>query len=371
MKKWTLAFLLLVAAADPARPGSREDDLLQAVRTGDAAAVRALLDQGVPVDTKFRYDRTALSFAADRGNVEIVRLLLDRGAERRRAGQLLQQHLARLGVLQGHAEVVKLLLAKTVTGAPGALLSGVLANKPDVVDAVLATGKVGARDLSYALQAAEKEGAHGHRGADAQGGRGAAAAADAAVDPAVLARYAGLYREEAERASSPSASPTERCRAVFPGGAAKLGAIDATHFQHPTANGMTLEMRLEGERVVGADRDRDRIRAAIPARRGGEAMTRRLLAHPARCLPALAGAQNWPSFRGSERVRRGAGPPDRDRRGTRRRRRASCGRRRSRGSPSRARSCGAIPCSSPRRSAAIPRRSSATASTGTWNRRAT
>ena len=58
MKNWTLAFLLLVTAADPARAGSREDDLLQAVRTGDAAAVKALLDQGVPVDTKFRYDRT-------------------------------------------------------------------------------------------------------------------------------------------------------------------------------------------------------------------------------------------------------------------------------------------------------------------------
>ena len=36
---------------------------------------------GIPVDTPFRYDRTALSFAAGRDSVEIVKLLLDRGAD--------------------------------------------------------------------------------------------------------------------------------------------------------------------------------------------------------------------------------------------------------------------------------------------------
>ena len=43
------------------------DDLLDAVRRGDLAGVRAALDAGVPVDAPFRYERTALSFAADRG----------------------------------------------------------------------------------------------------------------------------------------------------------------------------------------------------------------------------------------------------------------------------------------------------------------
>ena len=55
------AVLLALALA-----GEREDALLDAVRKGDVPAVQALLDQGLAVDTHFRYDRTPLSFAADR-----------------------------------------------------------------------------------------------------------------------------------------------------------------------------------------------------------------------------------------------------------------------------------------------------------------
>src|SRR5262245_6647766 len=75
------ALALPMAVAAPLVAGTREEALLDAVRKSDAAAVKALLDEGVPVDTKFRYDRTALSFAADRGDVAIVKLLLDRGAD--------------------------------------------------------------------------------------------------------------------------------------------------------------------------------------------------------------------------------------------------------------------------------------------------
>ena len=60
--------------------GTPADAFSEAVRKGDVTAVKKLLDEGVNVDTKFRYDRTALSFAADRGHVEVVKTLLARGA---------------------------------------------------------------------------------------------------------------------------------------------------------------------------------------------------------------------------------------------------------------------------------------------------
>ena len=59
----------------------KADALSDAARKGDAAAVKKLLDDGVDVNTKFRYDRTALSFAADRGHVEVVKVLLAHNAD--------------------------------------------------------------------------------------------------------------------------------------------------------------------------------------------------------------------------------------------------------------------------------------------------
>ena len=51
------------------------------MRKGDLAATTALLDQGADVNAKFRYGTTALFKAAERGHVEIVKLLLARGAD--------------------------------------------------------------------------------------------------------------------------------------------------------------------------------------------------------------------------------------------------------------------------------------------------
>ena len=63
------------AAVQQASASDRADALSEAARRGDAAKVKQLLDDGVDVNTKFRYDRTALSFAADRGHLEVVKLL--------------------------------------------------------------------------------------------------------------------------------------------------------------------------------------------------------------------------------------------------------------------------------------------------------
>ena len=77
--------LLLASVATqaqaPAQADSKAEALSNAVRKGDAAAVKKLLDEGVDVNTKYRYNRTPISFAADRGHVEVVKVLLARGAD--------------------------------------------------------------------------------------------------------------------------------------------------------------------------------------------------------------------------------------------------------------------------------------------------
>ncbi len=69
-----VALLLSLLALDDG------EDLREAVRRGEIEKVKKLLDAGVPVDAKNRYGATALFFAADKGHLAIVELLVARGA---------------------------------------------------------------------------------------------------------------------------------------------------------------------------------------------------------------------------------------------------------------------------------------------------
>src|SRR6476469_10096463 len=76
----TLLFLPVAAIGQNSKQ-ELNDQLFEAVRKGDAAAVTAALDRGADVNAKFRYGTTALFKAAERGNAEVTKVLLDRGAE--------------------------------------------------------------------------------------------------------------------------------------------------------------------------------------------------------------------------------------------------------------------------------------------------
>lgn len=73
-----LLFTLLLAMCSVLGQNAKQelnDQLWEAARKGDAAAVAALLDKGADVNAKFRYGSTALFKAADRGNSEVVKSL--------------------------------------------------------------------------------------------------------------------------------------------------------------------------------------------------------------------------------------------------------------------------------------------------------
>ncbi|HEY7514197.1 MAG TPA: ankyrin repeat domain-containing protein, partial [Vicinamibacteria bacterium] len=67
--------VLLQAASDP-----RGADLWEAARLGDQGRVRQLLDAGVPPDAPNPQGALPLAAAASTGSLEVVRLLLERGA---------------------------------------------------------------------------------------------------------------------------------------------------------------------------------------------------------------------------------------------------------------------------------------------------
>ena len=69
-QKMLLALVLLCPLTASAQ--DRNEEFFAAARKGDAAAVKALLDAGVDVNAKTRYGATALSYACDKGHVEVV-----------------------------------------------------------------------------------------------------------------------------------------------------------------------------------------------------------------------------------------------------------------------------------------------------------
>ena len=73
-----LATLILLSGIGAAQDAEK---LWSGARKGDLAAVKKAVESGVSVDAKTDYGATALSFAADRGHLEVVKFLLERKAD--------------------------------------------------------------------------------------------------------------------------------------------------------------------------------------------------------------------------------------------------------------------------------------------------
>src|SRR5215216_1981010 len=105
-----LAFALLACVAASAQDANEE--FFAAARRGDAAALKAFLDKGVDVNSKTRYGATALSYACDKGHVEVVRLLIERGADVNVRDTFYGEVPLGWAAGKGHVEIIKLLLDK-------------------------------------------------------------------------------------------------------------------------------------------------------------------------------------------------------------------------------------------------------------------
>src|SRR5579859_1674410 len=104
-----IGWIALGAALLFAPPGA--NDLHEAVKSNDAARVKALLDAGADPNKRDRLGATALHDAAWNGYREIVELLLDHHADvnaRHLEAGSTPLHYA---VIKGHLDIVSLLLA--------------------------------------------------------------------------------------------------------------------------------------------------------------------------------------------------------------------------------------------------------------------
>ncbi len=103
----TMAIVLVALGAAAARA---QTDLLEAAKQGDVSAVRAALAEGVSPEVADREGRTPLHLAAEGGYTDVIRLLLDAGAEVDAEDREYGSRPLYYAVSGGHAVAAKLLL---------------------------------------------------------------------------------------------------------------------------------------------------------------------------------------------------------------------------------------------------------------------
>jgi ankyrin repeat protein len=254
---WVITLAAVVALAQ-APPPTRSEQLQDAARKGDAATVKKLLDEGVDVDTRFRYNATALFYASDHGHVDVVRVLLDKGADLTVKDSFYGLTPLMLAVSPAqkkrpeHTEIAKLLIAKGAPGKEDALSGAIESDDASLVKFILDSGGVPAAKLSEALEAAQAQKKTELVAMLEQAG--AKPPEEFKMDAAQLERLAGTYRNPAGNelavavagarlsVGPPGAPPAQR---------RTLAAKDATTFRAVGIAGLSVVFKVEGERVTG------------------------------------------------------------------------------------------------------------------------
>jgi ankyrin repeat protein len=252
--KLVAALLMLALAQAP--PLTKAEQLQDAARKGDAVAVGKLLDEGVDVNTRFRYNATALFYACDHGHVDVVKVLLDHGADMGVKDTfygftpLLEAASPAQKKRPEHTEIVKLLIAK---GAPGreTVLPIAIQSGDTAVAKILLDSGIPAASLSESLEiakAADK--------ADMVAlleKAGAKPFEDFKIDPAIFAKYPGTYKSPAGAEFTVVAAGARLNfgqAAAFPAQRLTMVATSEKAFKAVTAP-VSISFNLEGDKVTG------------------------------------------------------------------------------------------------------------------------
>ena len=106
--------------------GDAKETLWNAARSGDLETIKKLVTAGVDVNAKTKYNATALAYSCDKGHVDIVRYLLEHGAEVNTTDNFYDFTPLGWSGFNEHVEIVGLLLdVRCVHGALPVLVFGI------------------------------------------------------------------------------------------------------------------------------------------------------------------------------------------------------------------------------------------------------
>src|SRR5215210_3501012 len=127
LRRLGIALLFCIALVPLAAQAADDpgEALRAAAGAGDEARVRALLEAGAAVDAPARYGQTPLFFAAQKGHLGVVRLLIERGANVNAREQFFGQSILDVALQSDNLELVRLLLDKGAEGADALLFTAI------------------------------------------------------------------------------------------------------------------------------------------------------------------------------------------------------------------------------------------------------
>lgn len=317
MRTFTTGALVLASVALLLGQGSQaaNEALWQAARDGDNAGITAALAKGADVNAKSRYDVTALIFAAGSGRLEAVKLLISRGADVNAQDTFYRARAAEMAITNGYVDVALHLLQNGADG-DGLLAMGVQTNNEAIVKAAV-SGKVSRQALQNALTLATnmKREAFTPLIKAALDKLPPETAPAFSVNPAVLPKYAGNYRDAASGLTmtvtvqngalmgqvqgQPQVRLVPTAENVF-----RVVEVNATLTFNERAGLVESIGLVQGP--ANLTLARVTAEAAPPPAAAAETTPPPAMLPPGK-IPRATGPRNWPSFRGDASAGNGDG----------------------------------------------------------------
>jgi ankyrin repeat protein len=226
---------------------SLDEQLLAATRKSDAVKVKELLTQGANVNAKSPYGATPLFFACDRSNVEIVKILLEKGADVNVKDTFYGASPLGWSLGKGNAEIVRMLVEKGAKDSANALGFALEGGHLELAKAVLAKGGIDQKVLDKSLRAANGKGQK--EIAEALVKAGAKEVPEFKVAPEKLLMYEGTFKSDA--LSIVCKVKDGKLIGTANGSDNLLTPVSEHTFEIEQANGVSMTFTLEGDKITG------------------------------------------------------------------------------------------------------------------------